>query len=264
MSGRPDLFSEALDRLPLRDRIIFVHSSWSKMASVAESPMQLLDALCGAVGEGGTLVMPTYPMRGRSAVYLASSPSFDWHRTPSQTGLLTELLRRMPGTRRSLHATHAVAARGARATELTEGHELCPTPFDENSPFQRMHAGEALVLNLGVRLMTFRHLADHLLQDSLEHDVYSKRHVRVLLVDEHGNERWMETRGHNPEITCNREIVLKRLRDEGATIHVAAGIAEMELIPVRAYIARHHRCYREGELRFFRRKEVDPRSVNSP
>jgi aminoglycoside 3-N-acetyltransferase len=257
MTDPLDLFSQALEELPLAGRVIFVHSSWSEMAQSASSPMQLLAALEQAVGEGGTLVMPTYPMRGLSDVYLVRNPRFDWRRTPSKLGLLSELFRRVPGTRRSLHPTHSVAARGTRAMELTEGHERCSTPFDEGSPFHRMYEGDAVVLNLGVSSMTFRHLADHLLQDSLEHDVYSSRRVRVLLLDERGNERWMETRGHNPKITCNGEVVLDRLREEGGITRLAVGTSELELIPVRSYVERHHRCYRERDLRFFPRSDEE-------
>ena len=209
--------------------------------------------------------MPAYPMRGSSDTYLASNPRFDWRRTPSQVGLLTEVFRRMPGTRRSLHPTHSVAARGAEATELTEDHEMCATPFDETSPFHRIYDGDGLVLNLGVRTVSFRHLADHLLQDSMDHDVYSSRRARVLLIDELGTEHWMETRGHNPGITCNHGIVLDRMREEGGTTRVAAGLSSLELIPVRGYVKRYHRCYREGELRFFpqRAEELRPLTADS-
>jgi aminoglycoside 3-N-acetyltransferase len=265
MNEPADRISAALDRFPLAGRIVFVHSSWSEMAPLAKSPLQLLDALYHAVGDGGTVVMPTYPMRNEelSDVYLASNRRFDWRRTPSQVGLLTELFRRVPGTRRSLHPTHSVAARGARATELTEGHELCPTPFDENSPFHRMYEGDAVVLCLGVRTMSFRHLADHLLQDSLDHDVYSSRRVRVLLLDELGNKCWMETRGHNPGITCDHEVVLDRLREEGGITRLAVGTSQLELTPVRSYVERHHRCYREGELRFCSRDAEELRLLTA-
>jgi hypothetical protein len=120
-----------------------------------------------------------------------------------------------------------------------------------------MYENDALVLNLGVQTVSFRHLADHLIQDSLDHDVYSSRRFEVLLVDELGRELLMETRGHNPEIKCNYRIALARLREEGGTTLVAVGPSELELIPVRSYIERYHRCYREGELRFFARSAVE-------
>jgi len=253
-----DGFSSALGQLPLAGRIVFVHSSWSEMAPIARSPLELLTALGHAVGEAGTVVLPTYPMTGLSDTYLASNPRFDCRRTPSQVGLLSELFRRLPDTTRSLHPTHSVAARGMKAVELTTGHELCPTPFDENSPFHRMYEADALVLNLGVRTVSFRHLADHLLQDSISHDVYSSRRVRVSLIDTEGTEHWMETRGHNPGITCNHGVVLDRMRQEGGTTVVPAGASSLELIPVRSFVELYHRCHREGVLRFFSRGAANP------
>jgi len=45
-----------------------------------------------------------------------------------------------------------------------------------------MYEANAVVLNLGVRTMTFRRLADHLLRDSLPHDVYSDRPTSVRII----------------------------------------------------------------------------------
>jgi len=275
MSDGLQRLRSALERLNLRDNIVFVHSSWAALSHLGESWKPVIELLCRAVGGGGTLVMPAYPMRALSQTHLELHPFFDCRRTPSQAGLLSEIFRRLSQVRRSLHPTHSVAAWGARAAELTTGHEHSPTPFDESSPFQKMYEGEAMVLNLGVRRMTFRHLADHLIQDELPHSVYADQAIRVRLIDAMGVEKWMEARGHNPLVTCNHEVVLDLMRREGAKMpprpaHRMGGNGAgtlcqevdgilLESIPVRPYVELYHRCYREGKLQFFLRNGAQAR-----
>jgi aminoglycoside N3'-acetyltransferase len=258
----------AIGRLDVRGRVVFVHNSWTALSRLMASWSQALDLLRESVGETGTLVMPTFPMRGLSQIHLDEHPFFDCRRTPSQVGLLTEIFRRMPDVRRSVHPTHPVAACGPRAAELTEGHERSSTPFDSNSPFHRMYEADAVVLNLGVRnFMSFRHLADHLIRAELPHDIYSDRVTRVRIIDCEGVESQMETRGHNPFVMCNHEIVLDRMRRGGGRrrlqplrrVLLRGAVTErrdtggvlVEWIPVRPYVASYHRCCRSGRLRFF-------------
>lgn len=259
--------------LDVRDRVVFVHSSWGALSGLLDSWTQAIDLLRESVGGEGTLVMPTYPMKGSSQAHLDEHPFFDCRRTPSKVGLLSEIFRRMPDVHRSVHPTHPVAAYGRRAVELTEGHQRSPTPFDRASPFHRMYEADAVVLNLGVRTMTFRHLADHLLQDSLSHDIYSERPRSVRIIDCRGFEGHMVTRGHNPMITCNHEVVLDRMRRRASrsglqplrhvTLRGAAaadgGVGELlvEWIPVRPYVELYHRCYRSGRLRYYPREPED-------
>lgn len=259
----------AIQGLDLQDHIVFVHSSWSEVSPLARRWRAVIELLQRGVGSGGTLVMPAYPMQGLSQSHLEQHPFFDCRRTPSKAGLLSEIFRRMRQVHRSLHPTHSVAAWGERAVELTTGHERSATPFDESSPFQKMYDAGAVVLNLGVRRMTFRHLADHLIQNELPHDVYADQAIRVQLIDCEGVESWMETRGHNPFVTCNHPVVLDLLREEGGQLgsqsvrrsrRSRAGMVcqevsgmLLELIPVRTYVEAYHRCYRDGKLRYFPR-----------
>ncbi len=271
MSDGLESLRAAVGRLDVRDRVVFVHSSWTAISSLLDSWTEAIDLLCESVGSRGTLVMPTYPMRGLSQTHLDEHPFFDCRRTPSQVGLIPEIFRRMPDVHRSVHPTHSVAAYGPRSVELTEGHERSSTPFDGNSPFHRMYEADAVVMNLGVRNMSFRHLADHLIRDTLPHDIYSDRVTRVRIIDCEGVEGHMETRGHNPYMTCNHEVVLGRMSRGGSrrwlqpirrillrgavTDRRDVGGLIVEWIPVRSYVATYHRCYRKGRLKFFPRSD---------
>ena len=136
------------------------------------------------VGPSGTLLVPTFPFRGRQLSYVHSAPAaFDPRRTPSRMGLLTEIFRRLPGTVRSLHPTHSVAARGPRAQELCGEHHL-GTAFGRHSPFYRMREG-GTVVGLGVdvrRGFTVLHVAEELEPRSFAH-VFTDERVPMTVRD---------------------------------------------------------------------------------
>lgn len=224
MAESAESLRRTLDRLGVRGRVIFVQSSWRALRQVVGTPQDAIAILCDSVGEEGTVVMPAFPMVGSSQQHLEEHPFFDCRHTPSKTGALTEVFRKTAGVVRSLHPTHSVVASGRMATELTEGAERSPTPFDSNSPFHRMYEADGLGVTLGVHLSSFNHLADHHIQESLPHDVYAEHAVRVRLVDCIGVESHMETRGHNPRI---------RSRSQATLDVMARGSSHRWLLPVR-------------------------------
>src|SRR2546423_15132123 len=62
----------------------------------------MIDALLGYL-EGGTLLMPTMSWR----TVTPDNPVFDELKTPSHTGVLTEIFRTQYASHRSLHPTHS-------------------------------------------------------------------------------------------------------------------------------------------------------------
>jgi aminoglycoside 3-N-acetyltransferase len=247
-SVNKEVFRRALRDLGLQPgEIVFVHSAYGQMRSIRATPLEIIEILCQVMGDAGTVVMPSFPMRGSSQTYLDQHPFFDWRRTPSRSGLLPEVFRRMPGTERSLHPTHPVAARGAAAAWLTSGHEHSRTPFDEHSPFHKLLLRDAFVLSLGhFDAMTFRHLADHLIQDEIRYPLYSDRSTSVRAIGKDGKEHFILTRGHNPNITCNHKIVLDRMFREGLRRTAKVGRVQLSLVRARAYIEAYHRCHLQG------------------
>jgi len=231
--------------------VLFVHSSFDQMHSIRATPTDVIKILGDLVGASGTLVMPTFPMTGTSQEYLEHNRVFDWRRTASRSGILTEIFRRMPGTERSIHPTHPVAARGPLAKWLTEGHEGSLSPFDESSPFQKLLSRDTLILRIGrFEAMTFRHLADHLLQDRIGHPIYNEGVMHVRGLGPNGKEYALSTKTHNPKLGCNYEIVLKRMSKMGLVRHGRAGRVPLALVKLSDYMESYRRCYSEGLLRY--------------
>jgi aminoglycoside 3-N-acetyltransferase len=244
--------ARALGRVGVRPgSLVFVHSSFDQMRLIRATPLEVIGVLSEAVGEVGTVVMPAFPMSGRSQDYLDEGRVFDWRRTPSAAGLLTEVFRRMAGTERSLHPTHSVAARGRDARQVTQGHERSTLPFDEHSPFQRLLDRGADVLSIGAfSAMTFRHLADHLIQDRLPYPIYSGRPTPVRMIDGAGTEHRLVTQGHNPTLVCDYDAVLERLSRAGRVRRTTVGRVPLLRVSVRDYVAAYHQAQADGVVRY--------------
>ncbi|MCK5529581.1 MAG: AAC(3) family N-acetyltransferase [Kiritimatiellae bacterium] len=88
-----------------------------------DGPQMVIDCLLKAVGPKGTLVMPTH-----SNNVLGAMP-YDAKKSQSNTGIITEHFRKMPGVLRSNHATHSVVALGPAAAELTSTTSLNQAPL---------------------------------------------------------------------------------------------------------------------------------------
>lgn len=113
------------------------------VSDVSEIPALYVRALQEVIGPSGTLVVPTYTTSfGRFA------KPFILEDSPSEMGKLSEFVRTLPGSLRSLHPIHSVAALGAQAEELTKDHPRwnvgCDTVWD------RMLKRKAKVVTLGL------------------------------------------------------------------------------------------------------------------
>lgn len=136
--------------------VIFLHVSWNEVMRWAPwaDPLAVIRQMQELLGESGTLLMPTFPFRGRELDFAAGHPVFDPQRTPSQVGWLTEIFRRMPGVIRSCHPTHPVAGWGPQARRLLDEHHLGAT-YGPTSPFQRLREVAGLVVGLGTDMEPF-------------------------------------------------------------------------------------------------------------
>jgi len=136
--------------------ILLVHSALSSIGYVQGGADTVVDALLEAVGEQGTIVMST--LTGWSA-------PFDPDRSPSAVGRISEVFRRRPGVLRSRHPVHSVAAYGAAAKQITEGHECCETGCGEGTPYLKVRdlGGKAVLLGVDMDRNTAMHGLEELI-----------------------------------------------------------------------------------------------------
>jgi len=162
--------------------ILFVHSSYRSLGPIEGGAATVISALQAACGPDGLLLMPSFNL-----VEPERRPqTWDLRTTPSTVGWLTEYFRQMPGTYRSDHYSHSVAACGSGARQFVSDH-LCQdgmhSPWDRlpwgrtfgwHSPMYRAYEAGGKILMLGVDYdsSTYIHLVEvinwdqHLRQDS--------------------------------------------------------------------------------------------------
>lgn len=135
---------------------IFVHSAYSTLGrspgGVEGGPQTVINALLELLGPEGTLIMPTF-----NYGFLRGTP-WDIRTTPSQMGVLTELVRQDPRALRSFHAIYSVAAIGRHAAEAA-AHQSTDC-FGETTIFTKLREWRAKILVLGLpfsKSFTFLH-----------------------------------------------------------------------------------------------------------
>lgn len=134
--------------------VLVVHTAFRAVRPVRGGPLGLIAALQAALGPEGTLVMPSWTGD--------DDAPFDPRTTPAAAdlGIVAELFRRLPGTRRSDHP-FAFAAAGPQASRIVAG-PLPSSPQAPGSPIDRVRAldGQVLLLGVGHDADTTLHLAE--------------------------------------------------------------------------------------------------------
>lgn len=138
---------------------VMVHSSLSSFGWVEGGAEAVIEALMEAVGEEGTILMPSF---NHGAPFRPDGPGYyDPLETPTTNGRIPDTFWRMPCVYRSLNPTHPYAAWGRNALRYTEGHHLTLT-MGEDSPLGLLAREGGYQINLGTthRTTTAKHVAE--------------------------------------------------------------------------------------------------------
>lgn len=160
---------------------VLVHSSLSSFGHVIGGAEAVIDALLECVGGEGTVLVPT--LTGHESLSPANPPVFDVAETPCWTGRIPETFRRRLEAVRSQHATHSVAAIGARAEYLTRDHVDSVSPCDDLSPYgnlARTEKGRILLIGVDHECSTvFHHVEEAAGLDYHLQNEFSRATIRV-------------------------------------------------------------------------------------
>ncbi len=166
-SFTPADFREMLRRLGIaRGDVVCVQSSFDQFLGFQGNVGDALQSLKDSVGEEGGLLMPTMPFTGTAIEYVQSHPVTDLARAPSLMGLMTEILRRMPGAIRSIHPTHPVSVWGEKGIRLAKNDWEARTPCGRETAYYRLLEadGKILMLGTGLQPMVFYHCVEELIE----------------------------------------------------------------------------------------------------
>jgi hypothetical protein len=188
-----DLVNELTRRIKSDFDILMVHSAYDRLLPMyTGTPVELVDELMAFCGKERTLAMPAFTLGGRDQdpIEYYKINTFNVRRTVSEMGLPTEVFRRKPGVKRSLHPTHSVCAFGPLAEELTATHHLCTTRAGKHSPFEVMARKRTVIVGIGIeyfRCLTQAKGVEDILGDEFPIPC-SKRTQKVRMLDAGGRE----------------------------------------------------------------------------
>lgn len=212
--GRPvtsDLIASDLRGLGVQPgMVLLLHSSLKSLGWVNGGVQAVVAGLRLAVGESGTLVMPTQssnlgdPEHWRNppvpeewkAEIRRMMPAYDPALTQTWwMGAIPEYYRRLPGVLRSSHPHTSFAAGGAQAAAIIGNHAL-DFALGEGSPLARIYelGGYVLLLGVGHGNNTSLHLAEH--RATYPSKEVVKQHA-PMLVD--GVRQWVTYRDINED-----------------------------------------------------------------
>jgi aminoglycoside 3-N-acetyltransferase len=151
--------------------VLFVHASFKSLGPVDGGAQSVVSAFEQVLGPKGLLLMPSFNLIGDRDT---RADSWDVRTTLSSVGWLTEFFRQMPGTFRSNHYSHSVAARGVGAERFVADHEKddgLVSPWDRlpwgrtygsSSPMIRAYdrGGKVLMLGVDYETSTYAHVVE--------------------------------------------------------------------------------------------------------
>lgn len=123
------------------DDTVLVHSSLGALGYIPEGPRGLIEELLDAIGPAGNLIMMS------ATTSFSKTGVFDINNTPSETGLLTETFRTMPGVLRSPVPMTSFLAYGPMAEKFTQKFN---SYLEFNSPMVRLLESDGKIMLLGV------------------------------------------------------------------------------------------------------------------
>ncbi len=179
--------------------VIYVHSGMDALN--LDFPFyRVLFLIQEIIGPAGTVLFPTYPNHKISSFeYLRQGNTFDIRRTPSFTGILTELARRQRRAVRSLHPTKSVCGIGKFAEEITATHNLSPYPYDDCSPYYKLFEYGAKIIGIGVptTYLSFTYCVDDAFKEDFPVKVYHDRLFEVPCINYEGTRITVSTFAHD-------------------------------------------------------------------
>jgi aminoglycoside 3-N-acetyltransferase len=161
-----DIISKLRDVGLSKGDIVLVHSSLSKIGVVdgiaPEDRKAFLECIYRAFNEvldipNGSLVVPTFTHE-----YARNKVPFIYEESPSEVGVFSEYVRKLPESFRSLHPINSFAAIGRHKYEICKNLSISCYGF--NSVFDRLINNNAKMMFLGAGMyhMTLKHHMEHI------------------------------------------------------------------------------------------------------
>ncbi len=227
--------------------VAIVHSSLSAIGWTTGGPQAVVEALLGALGETGTLVMPTQsgqlsdpggwvappvPAEWHQTIR-DHMPAYDPHLTPTRSmGVVVDCFLRHPDTKRSAHPAWSFGANGPAADEIIGRHEPADG-FGDESPLGRLYDLDATIVFLGTTHAnnTSLHLAEARATWPSKAPI---EHGAPMRID--GERRWFTWQGIDPDEDDFVDVGAAYTEADGVEQRGTVGAADAHRMPMRPLV----------------------------
>jgi len=234
---------------------VLVHNSFHYSNGFAGSPNKVIDVLLESVGSDGNLMMMSLPYTSSTFDYLKTLDCFDVRKTVSRMGLLTEIFRARKDVRRSLSPTHPILACGPKAEWILAGHENCPYPCGEGTPFEKLAEldGKVVFFDAPFASMTFFHYIEDRYRDLLPYPLYYPEAFEVPVIDGTGRRITTFVYAFSPAIIKRRRPYEfeAEVRKQGLIKSAKIGNTKLEYIEIRPLLDFVSRMVKKGNFFFY-------------
>jgi aminoglycoside N3'-acetyltransferase len=216
--------------------ILCVHSSFDRFLGFQGNVGDAIRALCDTVGPEGGILMPTQPFRSSAIDYVRTHPVTDLRRDPSLMGLMTEIMRRTPGTLRSINPTHPIVAWGSKGLSLIGKDWEARTPCGQGTAYYRLLDADGKILMLGtsVQPMTFYHCVEELIEPLMPFSPFTVEEFALQTRDTQGNLYTSHMRLFEPILSAKRRMSLLVPELKACGFWREARVGRLEAICLRA------------------------------
>ena len=118
------------------------HLSYKAIEPVEGGIQTVIDALLEAVGDSGTIVLPTFTFS------FCESAKWNRQKTPSEMGIISELARNHKDAKRSCHPIYSVVAIGSKSNEYKNCNDS--NGIGDKSPFAKLKKDNGIMALIGV------------------------------------------------------------------------------------------------------------------
>ena len=210
---------------------LVVHSAFSSFGGVEGGPEAFCRLLMELLTPEGVLMMPSFTFELYEGKDIGKP--FDYLNTPSDTGIVTEVFRKMPGVYRSADPCHATSVWGKDALSYVKDHHKIPT-VAQDCPIGKLELQGGYVMTIScepaVTLMHVVEYTNHVpclgcRSEEYEGILADGRHVRLRT--------WGWRKGHCNALDTPK--IFETMRQSGEMKEALLGNARICLFPCSAY-----------------------------
>jgi aminoglycoside N3'-acetyltransferase len=167
-----------------------IHSSHGSDNTPWSYANKIINTLIDIVGNNGTILMNTDALghQEKRRIWTQDPDAFifDYKKSPSRRGLISELFRRREDTLRSVHPWYNVTGWGKLASEMIKDHKKStPYAMDVHSPWYKLHDlnGKVVLLGNTFDVNSPLHFAEYMHPKEFPRAVFLNKPVTMRYVD---------------------------------------------------------------------------------